>query len=282
MAYDFINHVFISKAPITNLAFKGFAINGKGYIGIENGNILELWEYDPTSDQWTQKMSFPEQMRNGASTMSIGNKGYLYSGFPVDSSESENDFWEYDPAFDFWTRKTPPQTIPRINCICHGGAYSGFIGHGTEPVGNFFDDIWEYNPLTDNWVMIADPLDLVVVTYDFIYNNQLYIGGGIQPFPGGDLLSKYNFYKYNSSINSVNQIQNVNEIILSPTIVSKNLNLKSKLPVNKITIYNVEGRIAYLENLQSTTEVMIDVSKFASGLYIIQCDNKGVGKFLKQ
>src|SRR5439155_342567 len=80
-----------------------FAIATKGYIGmgIYRSNHLTLYyndffEYDPATDTWTQKASLGSMARYGAVGLSIGTKGYIGTGYGVDSSGSHllNDFWE--------------------------------------------------------------------------------------------------------------------------------------------------------------------------------------------
>lgn len=52
---------------------------------------------------WTAISSFPSSGRLAAFGFGIGNKGYLGTGFAIDSTAG--DFWEYDPANNHWTRK---------------------------------------------------------------------------------------------------------------------------------------------------------------------------------
>src|SRR5438874_2713322 len=65
----------------------GFSIGIKGYIGTGiNGsccpfNVLkDIWEYDPTTDTWTQKADFGGGLRGWAVGFSIGDKGYVGTG----------------------------------------------------------------------------------------------------------------------------------------------------------------------------------------------------------
>ena len=84
----------------------GFSIGNKGYIGTGYSgsgisDVDDFWEYDPVTNEWTQKADYaggPEQMAVG---FSIGNKGYIGLG----RKKMDSDFWEYDPISNQWTRK---------------------------------------------------------------------------------------------------------------------------------------------------------------------------------
>jgi len=46
-----------------------------------SGNTLnDFWEYDITTDMWTQKPNFPGPERYGASAFVLNNKGYIATG----------------------------------------------------------------------------------------------------------------------------------------------------------------------------------------------------------
>ncbi|MCY7409984.1 MAG: hypothetical protein LH473_06910 [Chitinophagales bacterium] len=61
-----------------------FIINGKGYVG--TGGVptnetyaKDIWEYEPSTDSWTQKADIPVG-RTEAVGFSIGSKGYIGTG----------------------------------------------------------------------------------------------------------------------------------------------------------------------------------------------------------
>ncbi|WP_161991961.1 IPT/TIG domain-containing protein [Flagellimonas algicola] len=77
-----------------------FVLNGKAYvyggtdIGIE-GYYNDLWEYDLASDTWEEKTSFELIGRAGAVAFTIGNKGYIATGYNG-QPQWLSDIWEYD------------------------------------------------------------------------------------------------------------------------------------------------------------------------------------------
>ncbi len=80
----------------------GFAIGNKGYIGTGNGYDSyshsyrnDFWEYNPSTDTWTQKANFGGGESENAVGFSIGDKGYIGTG--DDNDSYHNDFLEYTP-----------------------------------------------------------------------------------------------------------------------------------------------------------------------------------------
>lgn len=74
-----------------------FVINGKGYVGLGLRSTLDaqIWEYNPTLDQWTEKTSFEGSLRESAVGFALGDKGYVATG--RSSSLRFDDNWMFDP-----------------------------------------------------------------------------------------------------------------------------------------------------------------------------------------
>lgn len=137
-----------------------FSINGKGYFGTggksaqwkkgqqDRGNDLlkDFWEYDPAKDSWTQKSDFPGTEREGAVGFSIGDKGYIGTGYDKRTQRAcVKDFWEFNPVANSWTRKADYAGGPSHHGIGFSIGNKGYIGLAS---GN---DLWEYDPTTDAW-----------------------------------------------------------------------------------------------------------------------------------
>ncbi len=83
----------------------GFSIGTKGYIGTGaffNGTtwigINDFWEWEQSTNTWTQKADFGGTARMGAVGFSIEGKGYLGTGDDgVGGNNMTKDFWEYTP-----------------------------------------------------------------------------------------------------------------------------------------------------------------------------------------
>ena len=60
-----------------------FTINGKGYLatGSNSSAVSNVWEYDPSTDLWTEKTSFQGGSRTDAVGFAIGSYGYITTGY---------------------------------------------------------------------------------------------------------------------------------------------------------------------------------------------------------
>ena len=76
-----------------------FAVNGKGYLatGTNNSAVSNVWEYNPSTDVWTEKTSFPGGVRTSAVAFGIGNYGYVTSGMNT-LSYFYGDIAKFDPS----------------------------------------------------------------------------------------------------------------------------------------------------------------------------------------
>lgn len=174
----------------------GFAIGNKGYMGTGNyqsqgGPSLDyndFWEYEPATDTWTQKSNIPGVGRYGAIGMSIGNKGYIGTGYT--NGSSIKDFWEYDPVTDSWTRKTDFGGTERVGAAAFTLGDKGYVGTGWNNSG--CDDLWEYTPSNDSWLQKATfPGGVRNVGAFFSIGNKGYIGLG-----GNSVGALSDFYEY--------------------------------------------------------------------------------------
>ncbi|TAL62663.1 MAG: hypothetical protein EPN85_02115 [Bacteroidetes bacterium] len=150
----------------------GFAIGTKGYyaFGWQFSNYIyykDLWEWDQPTNVWTQKASLAGNVlgRGDASGFSIGNKGYVGTGFTGNASfPDESKFWEWDQASNTWTQTTNYNTVMycgRSFAVGFSIANKGYIGTGysncgapaTGPVVNQY--LVEWNPATSAWTQKA-------------------------------------------------------------------------------------------------------------------------------
>jgi len=139
----------------------GFSIGLKGYVGtglvgydsLAGSFTQDFWEFDPTTNTWTQKADFGGMDRYGAVGFSIGSKGYLGTGNSF-AQDHMNDFWEYDPAADTWTALANLAGPGRTFATGFSIGNKGYIGTGNIG-GSSTNDFYEYDPLTDSWAAKA-------------------------------------------------------------------------------------------------------------------------------
>ena len=128
-----------------------FSINGKGYLGVgwdhdKHANVRDFFEYDPVTDIWTQKASFPGTLRDNATSFSLPNgKGYVAMGYSTAKSVYLNDVWEYDPVSDSWTKIEDFPGTPRFGARAFVYGSEAYIigGYG----GIYEKDMWRFLPL---------------------------------------------------------------------------------------------------------------------------------------
>lgn len=156
----------------------GCAVHNRGYIGLGHINNMtgeviydDWWEYDPATDSWTQRASFPMGPRYHAVAFGLGN--YAYAGTGSGMMGDSDDMWRYDPATNTWTQMAP---VP-------GGARSGAVafvinGKGYVCNGDFQTDLEEYNPTTNTWTTKAACPSGGYSTVAAVVNNKAYVGIG--------------------------------------------------------------------------------------------------------
>jgi N-acetylneuraminic acid mutarotase len=183
----------------------GFVINDKVYIGLGKNlsNVLfkDLWEYNPTTNSWTQKADFGGTARSNAVGFQINNKGYFTTGY--DATGRKKDLWEYDPISNLWTQKTDFLGTARYDAIGFSISGKGYVGTGFDT--GYKNDFYEYNPVTNSWLARANVGSaLRSEGVGFSIGNKGYIGTGYVFGVG----YSNDFWEYNPNTNSWTQKAN--------------------------------------------------------------------------
>lgn len=178
-----------APAPLKRTEAVAVALNGKLYLaggfeppGAGSSARLEitpaLEEYDPASDQWTEKASIPMGLHH-TGIGAVGGLVYVIGGY----KQSGSSIWQpvasvyaYDPATDRWIERTPMPTARGALAVAEldGKLYAvgGFGEKGNSPA------VEVYDPARDHWLALAPmptPRDhLAVVALD---RNIYAIGG---------------------------------------------------------------------------------------------------------
>jgi hypothetical protein len=76
----------------------GFTAYNKAYVGLGQGNSAgfynDFWEYDPSTEVWTQKADFIGSARRGAVGFSIDDIGYVGTGQDATGLTRDLLIWE--------------------------------------------------------------------------------------------------------------------------------------------------------------------------------------------
>ncbi len=102
---------------------------------------------------WVGLSDFDGIPRTDAVGFSIGNKGYIGTGYDGDARRV--DFWEYDIARNTWTQKADLPGVARNGAIGFGTDTKGYIGTGTDGK-NKLNDFYEFDPAANIWTRKAD------------------------------------------------------------------------------------------------------------------------------
>jgi hypothetical protein len=202
---SWVQKASIPNGPVRSFAV-GFSIGNKGYLGtgrILNTNVAsnDFWEYDPSTNAWTQKANVGGGMRDIAVGFSIGSKGYVCIG--EDVFGFKNDMWEYNPVLNTWVQKASFPGTSRESAIGFSIGTKGYVGLGWEGSnGSYKNDFWEYNPATNIWTQKSN----------FAGNGRwkaIGFGLGTKGYVGmgyGQSGTDYNdFYEYNPTTNAWTQ-----------------------------------------------------------------------------
>ncbi len=141
---------------------------GTGYNGTPK---TDFWEYDPSTDVWTQKADFPGKGRSNAAGFRAGNKGYIGAGYGYTWL---GDMWEYDPLTNSWGQI--PSIVQREELTSFTIGDTGYVGLGTYRA-TLFNDFYGYDPVLKSWKRIADfPGGAIVTKVSFGIGNKGYVG----------------------------------------------------------------------------------------------------------
>lgn len=169
--YDTAANAWSQKADFeggVRMSATGFSIGTKGYVGTGSytpGDVNwvwynDLWEYDPATNDWTQKASFNALGRNGAVSFVIGGKAYLGTGqYRQDRYHSSiylADFWEYDPVANTWVQKA---NVPERGRFAASGIAigdKGYVGLGVYYYDTRLKDWWQFDPVANTWTRKTD------------------------------------------------------------------------------------------------------------------------------
>lgn len=164
----------------------GFSIGDKGFLfggAIPDKTENDFWEYNPSSNNWTEKPNPGFYLEFGIS-MVINNKAYVGIGSyrVAGIRKLSNELWEYDPAENKWTKKADFPGTPRHAGFGLGIGNKGYAGLGYTTSGEATNDWWEYDPALDKWTRKKDNPDgtanLLVSSAGFTVNGKLYVGTG--------------------------------------------------------------------------------------------------------
>lgn len=175
-----------------------FALGDKGYVTLGGIGADQpdrtfynkiLWEYDPETNEWSEKSEFPGEGRwrgfafviNGMAYVGGGDRenrvNYNFSGLDF------TDCYRYDPVQDQWSAIADFPEGYGVGCYALSIDGKGYVGEGAQHqlFADYRTKVWEYDPLTDVWAHVSNtpgPQFGRMKSFSGTYNGKAYIGGG--------------------------------------------------------------------------------------------------------
>jgi len=180
-----------------------FSVNGKGYVcggsSVMWTTGLELWEFDPINNSWSQKANLPVFVLGGFG-FGIGNYGYVGGG-----QQSTSSFYQYSPSNNTWIQKSNHPGGPRRGAVGFSMNGKGYMGLGISG-STYLNSFFEYNPITDVWTSRSNfPGQGRAYAPGFPVCGKAYVGGG----DIGTFQSLYDFYEFDPTVNTWAQKTNI-------------------------------------------------------------------------
>ena len=186
----------------------GFAIAGKGYVGL-GGNTptnykRDLEQYDSYTNSWATMTNFPDTARINAFSFVIADSAYVGCGDSLGTYF--NDFCKYVPSSlgGTWTSRTRFPGGPRFSMVAFSIGNYGYAGCGKDKFGHLHNDMWKFDPGTNSWTSItAFPVKTgISASVTFTLHGKGFVGLG---YVGGSLEDSNSytnqFWEYDPAVN---------------------------------------------------------------------------------
>ena len=186
------------------LGAAGFSIGNKVYFGtgdyFSTTQYNDIWQYDPSSNTWSQMASLPgSSTRVSACAFSGNGFGYMGLGWnKFANATALYDFYKYDPTINSWSPIAQYPGTNGFNAISFVIGNMAYVGLG----GN--SSMYSYDPINNLWATIANfPGSAIQSASAFsVYGNGFVFGG----WDGASVINE--LWSYNPSINSWTQKTN--------------------------------------------------------------------------
>ncbi|MFM2394223.1 MAG: hypothetical protein RLZZ546_2205 [Bacteroidota bacterium] len=244
------SNVWIQKTSFPGTMRKDgitFYLNNRVYFGlgqnISSIYLNDLWEFDPSSNTWTQKANL-SVARSMSSAFSIGDKGYVVGG-KINASTNTNQVWQYNAATNLWSQKSnyigPSADVSNLTSFALDGY--GYAGKASQS-GSFY----KYDPNADSWIFnsiypssVIRNKALSIELKNSTSQEFAFVGGG---FTADDTYLS-SIYKYNPA-NS--------QWTIIPTILdTANINSNPSFPVVEYSAVGIKDTVFLLRSDGSTT-----------------------------
>lgn len=191
--YDLVFNEWTRKkdfiVPVTYV-MAAFSVGNKGYLiasSASNHTGPQLYAYDPVTDSWEVKGSFPGVDLQAVTSFVHGDFAYILGGYMSVYKERpiSGNLWAYNSINNQWRKKDVFTGGGRAEMISIATSENVFAGFGMQNSTYGIDvayDWWRYLPETDKWeacpTYIYWPSLYFTASVAFELNGDIYIGSG--------------------------------------------------------------------------------------------------------
>lgn len=190
----------LARHRTTSLAIGNSVYFGLGHFNGAGPNILfeDWWQYDPSTNAWTQKANYLGGPMYHAAAFTIGELGYVGTGRDPSASLVKT-FYSFDPVTNNWTQL---QDFPGSGR--RGGVGFTLDGFGYLGTGSNTSDFYRYDPGSDTWNQVASlPTSGRISSVGFELNGYGYVG------TGNAFGATNDFWRYDASTDQWQQMADV-------------------------------------------------------------------------
>jgi N-acetylneuraminic acid mutarotase len=180
--YDPNNNSWENEAPLPNgktlFSGVGFSIGNDGYVGTGTDGYSnpttsyysDFYQYDATSNTWTQIANFPGGARYRATAFAIGTKGYVTCG--MDSTGNYlKDMWCYDQTTGEWSQSIGSPGDKRVGAAAFVYNNEGYLIGGTNSGGQGCTQFYKFNPTSNSWITLRQITNATDSSFDDNYTD---------------------------------------------------------------------------------------------------------------
>ena len=153
--YESTTNTWIERASVPGperSSAVGFAINGKGYVGLgnspSNGELNDLWQYDPGTGTWIAMPDLPAAGRTRTTAGVINDKAYIAGGLGGVGVDELDELWRFDPSGPSWVALAP-MVSPRFGAMIFPLNDLLYVCMGYNE--SYVNDVTIYDPASDSW-----------------------------------------------------------------------------------------------------------------------------------
>jgi N-acetylneuraminic acid mutarotase len=230
--------------------------------------INEMWQYNDTTDTWTQMTSAPGPGRNNPAFLIINNKIYIGLGADNSAATTYSDFYFFNPDSNTYTQMAG---IP-LGRSCAANftlGNTGYIGLGITSLNAYQNDFYTFNPTANAWTQI-DTFGGIPRAHVFneVVNGIPYVGCG--DYASGLYKSDNWSYGFPAGIHDIANNSNLS-CYPSPASGGFTIDMSGYSSGDKqISISDQLGRIVYQTN--SSQDKVEITNKLSLGIYVVSVD----------